>query len=199
MTWVLVYLGSSSLCLARHDWEFSIGSLSLTNLGILELLIHSLKVRGSWLMREMQSRAVMESTAVLLGVLITCYAGLALAQGKVLGTKPRGVFAPAIRLPSPLTGTRGSSCIFWAVPVCPEQVAECGCCAVAAPRLGWVGSAEIALFSLSLHCCASSCCCDPRAGLGFLDTAGRGRTLQLSKGIATLSEQEGCGLLVYPS
>lgn len=150
MTWVLVYLGSSSLCLARHDWEFSIGSLSFTNLGILELLIHSLKVRGSWLMREMQSRAVMESTAVLLGVLITCYAGLALAQGKVLGTKPQGVFAPAIRLPSPLTGTRGSSCIFWAVPVCAEQVAEFGCCAVAAPRLGRVGSAEIALFSLSL-------------------------------------------------
>lgn len=71
-------------------------------MGILELLIHSLKVRGSWLMREMQSRAVMESTAVFLRVLITCYAGLALAQGKVLGTKPQGVFAPAIRpsLPS---------------------------------------------------------------------------------------------------
>lgn len=49
------------------------------------------------LMREMQSRAVMESTAVFLRVLITCYIGLALAQGKVLGTKPQGVFAPAIR------------------------------------------------------------------------------------------------------
>lgn len=39
----------------------------------------------------------MESTAVFLRVLITCYIGLALAQGKVLGTKPQGVFAPAIR------------------------------------------------------------------------------------------------------
>lgn len=121
MTWVLVYVGSSSLCLARHDWEFSIGSLSLTNLGILELLIQSLKVRGGWLMREMQSRAVMESTAVLLRVLITCYAGLALAQGKVLGTKPRGVFAPAIRLPSPLSRNQGEflhllscACLSWA-------------------------------------------------------------------------------------
>lgn len=54
------------------------------------------------LMREMQSRAVMESSAVLLRVLITSYAGLALAQGEVLGTKPQGVFTPAIRpsLPS---------------------------------------------------------------------------------------------------
>lgn len=48
-------------------------------------------------MREMQSRAVMKSTAVFLRVLITCCTGLALAQGKVLGTKPQGVFATAIR------------------------------------------------------------------------------------------------------
>lgn len=97
MTWVLVYLGSS-LCLARHDWEFSAGSVSLTNMGMLEVLIHF--PESQWqlmLMREMQSRAVMESTAVLLRVLITSFAGLALAQGKALGTKPRGVFAPAIR------------------------------------------------------------------------------------------------------
>lgn len=55
------------------------------------------------LMREMQCRAGVEFTAVSLRVLITCYTGRALAHGKVLGTKPEGVFAPAIRpsLPSP--------------------------------------------------------------------------------------------------
>lgn len=54
-------------------------------------------------MREMQRRAGVEITAVSLRVLITCYTGRALAHGKVLGTKPEGVFAPAIRpsLPSP--------------------------------------------------------------------------------------------------
>lgn len=53
-------------------------------------------------MREMQRRAGVEITAVSLRVLITCYTGRALAHGKVLGTKPEGVFAPAIRpsLPS---------------------------------------------------------------------------------------------------
>lgn len=121
MTWILAYLGSS-LCLARHNWEFSIGSLSLTNMNIGTT--YSLP-ESQWrlvLMREMQGRAVMESTAVFLRALITCYTVLALAQGKMLGTKPQGVFAPAIRPPLPsqqepggiLASSEVCMCLSWA-------------------------------------------------------------------------------------
>lgn len=165
----------------------------------------------------------MESTAVFLRALITCYTGLALAQGKVLGTKPQGVFAPAIRpsLPSQhnpsyariFTSTALPTSILqrlWELDVggkfwpllrcacdCPEQVAEVGCSALAAPSLG--PGEQCRVTSVCTYCLLPSTAVTPGLGLGFLTMAGSVRTRQLHKGIAGLNAQEGCGLLVYCS